>query len=794
MTELGRFVYYRTYARWLPDKRRRETWMETVARAVDFNIGLELKYNPTASLDDLRREAEELFDNIFYLRQFLSGRSLWVGGTPVAEKFPLSLFNCAFLVLDDFNDFADLFYLLMVGAGVGFRALPEDVEKLDKYRPDVRLVMLPYNGKLSYDREDWTSLAIEGNVATIVVGDSKEGWVAALNLYFTLLTSYLYRDIREIKINFDNVRPKGERLKTFGGTASGYESLQKMFEKIHKVMVRGNGKLRPIDVLDIANIIGENVVVGGVRRTSEIGIFSPDDIDVVQAKSNVFVQDESGEWILNQELSHRTMSNNSLWFDSKPTREKLHEIFQSLKTTGEPGFINGQALRKRRVDGRGMNPCLTGDMCILTADGYVPIKELVDKNVKLINKDGEAVEGKVWFSGRKPTVKLVLSNGRHITCTADHRFMTTEGREIMAGEAMGHRLLSYDGNSPDVLAVESTNKIEDVYDFSEPKTNWGVVEGVITHNCGEVLLDDKQTCNLVTNNVMAFVTEDGQLDKKGLFRAFELSARAAYRMTFVDLEIPDWDRQQKKDRLVGVSLTGWQDMVSVVGMSRKEQAKLLRELRKTVRNSVNEYASELGLDKPLLSTSVKPEGSLSQLPTVSSGVHYPHSPYYIRRVRINAHDPLVKVAEELDWPVYPEVGQGWETCSIKIIEFPVKSPSKTTKYEVSAIEQLENYKMFMRNYVEHNVSITVTVREHEWDEVEQWVWDNWDDIVAITFLALDEHIYPLAPYEAITEEEYERRVNAMRPFDPSLLPKYETGEDFDIENLDGCEGGVCPIR
>jgi hypothetical protein len=88
----------------------------------------------------------------------------------------------------------------------------------------------------------------------------------------------------------------------------------------------------------------------------------------------------------------------------------------------------------------------------------------------------------------------------------------------------------------------------------------------------------------------------------------------------------------------------------------------------------------------------------------------------------------------------------------------------------------------------------VTVREHEWDEVEQWVWDNWDDIVAITFLALDEHIYPLAPYEAITEEEYERRVNAMRPFDPSLLPKYETGEDFDIENLDGCEGGVCPIR
>lgn len=162
---------------------------------------------------------------------------------------------------------------------------------------------------------------------------------------------------------------------------------------------------------------------------------------------------------------------------------------------------------------------------------------------------------------------------------------------------------------------------------------------------------------------------------------------------------------------------------------------------------------------------------MSQLPEVSSGVHYSHSPYYIRRVRINSSDPLVKVCEELGYPIYPEVGQDMETCTTKVIEFPCKAPKGRTKYDVSAIEQLEAYKMFMENYVEHNCSITVHVRDHEWEEVEQWVWDNWDTIVAVTFLPLDDSFYQLMPYEAITEEEYNRRIKEMKPFMPSLLKK-----------------------
>ena len=142
---------------------------------------------------------------------------------------------------------------------------------------------------------------------------------------------------------------------------------------------------------------------------------------------------------------------------------------------------------------------------------------------------------------------------------------------------------------------------------------------------------------------------------------------------------------------------------------------------------------------------------------MSSGVHYSHSPYYIRRVRITATDPLCRVCEELGYPVLPEVGQDPKDPTTKVLEFPVKAPAGRVKGDVTAIEQLENYKMLMEHYVDHNCSITVHVRENEWEDVEQWVWDHWDDVVALSFPSCDDSFYELLPYEEIDQAEYERR-------------------------------------
>jgi len=365
MTELGEFVYVRTYSRWLPEKGRRETWLETITRTIEYNLGLELDYieknHPWINIDNVKKslveEAEELLDNMFHLRLFASGRTMWVANTEVAKEFPLANFNCSFMVLDNFGAFVEMFYLLMLGSGTGFRTMPYDVEKLPVYRTGITTSMKPYIPIAPKRRNDSTDLVIRDHKAEIIVGDSKEGWCSALDIYFKLRTHFLYKEITEITFNFDHVRPKGSRLKRFGGTASGHSSIQIMFEKIDNIMEKAGGKLRPIDVLDIGNTIAENVVSGGVRRSSQINLASKDEMDIETAKTNMYYQDEDGNWVENKEILHRRMSNNSIFYEDKPTREELHQNFINMRYTGERGFVNAKVARKRRKNFNGLNPC-----------------------------------------------------------------------------------------------------------------------------------------------------------------------------------------------------------------------------------------------------------------------------------------------------------------------------------------------------------------------------------------------------------------------------------------------------
>lgn len=206
-SEMSKFVYYRTYSRWLPEENRRETWKETCARAVEYNCSLA----PTS-----KEEAEQLFHNMFNLKQFVSGRSLWIGGTEAAKKAPLAGFNCSFLVIDTLQAFSDLFYLLMVGTGVGFRILPEDVKKLPSFRNDVTLKCF-YHGDEPWGNPTTTFEHISDKSAKIIVGDSKEGWVTALELYLDVMAHNIDENIKFLYMDFSRIRPKGTPLKTFGG-------------------------------------------------------------------------------------------------------------------------------------------------------------------------------------------------------------------------------------------------------------------------------------------------------------------------------------------------------------------------------------------------------------------------------------------------------------------------------------------------------------------------------------------------------------------------------------------------
>jgi adenosylcobalamin-dependent ribonucleoside-triphosphate reductase len=676
LSHIGEFVYLRTYSRYLEEKKRRETWYETVLRTTQYNLSLGIDFKKKNGLPidwvEEEKEAKALFDNLFHLKTFTSGRTLYMGGTEVVKQYPLSNYNCSFTNIECMRDLVDVFYLLMVGSGVGIRIDGDHVSQLPKVRHiDLKSI---YNGETRFftpkEAMEHTQLitdADDPSLVTLMVGDSKEGWCEALETYFNLVTEGEYSHITKLVIDYSYVRPEGERLKRFGGRASGHKSIKRMFEKMNRVFARREDmRMKSIDILDIATIISENVVSGGVRRSAMMVICDEDDDEVINAKRNIY-KVVDGRWIEDPEISHRKMSNNSILYSHRPTLERITEIINSIKINGEPGFINATEALRRKPTFRGCNPC------------------------------------------------------------------------------------------------------------------------------GEILLRSKQCCNLTTNNMKAFV-EGSTLNREGLKEVLKLSTRVALRMTLVDVELPEWDRVMKEDRIIGISLTGMMDMLNKTGMSYVELADLLKELREAVHEEGQRYSKELGIKAPELMTTIKPEGSLSTLPCVSSGIHFAHSDYYIRRIRIAASDPLYKmIAKQGSYRIYNENGQTDEDCSIKVIEFPIKAPKGRTKYEVGAIEQLELYKLSMLHWSDHNSSITVHVREHEWEAVAQWVYDNFDCVVGITFLPLMEETYPLLPYECTTKQDYEERMMLVKPIDYTLLAEMDDAEEREIVDKE-CSTGACPIR
>ena len=182
-------------------------------------------------------------------------------------------------------------------------------------------------------------------------------------MYFDIITSKQYSDIEFILLNYDSVRPAGERLKTFGGFASGHKALSVMFDKINNIVREKATKsgvvwnnIKTIDALDISTIIAENVVSGGTRRSAEIIFCDPDDEEVINAKSTIYYQDDNGNWKTNTSIEHRTLSNNTVLYEERPSREKLHAQFQQMIASGEPAIGNLAEMRRRRPDAQGTNP------------------------------------------------------------------------------------------------------------------------------------------------------------------------------------------------------------------------------------------------------------------------------------------------------------------------------------------------------------------------------------------------------------------------------------------------------
>ncbi len=307
-----------------------------------------------------------------------------------------------------------------------------------------------------------------------------------------------------------------------------------------------------------------------------------------------------------------------------------------------------------------------------------------------------------------------------------------------------------------------------------------------TNPCGEIILQSKQFCNL--SEVVARV-RDTEAD---LIRKIKLATLlGTYQSTLTNFQYlsKEWKENCEKERLLGVSITGQWDCPIV------RNAKILAKLKKEVLKANQVYAKRFKINSSTCTTCVKPSGTVSQTVDCASGMHPRFAPYYIRRIRISATDSLFKMIKEQGVPYQPEVGQSKENATTYVFEFPIKAPKDAVvSKDISAVKQLEFWKMVKVNYTEHNPSVTIYVGSDEWIEVANWVYSNWDIIGGLSFLPRNDYVYPLAPYEEITEEKYNELVKKVGNIDFSKIVTYEIADDSDMKKELACAGGMCEVN
>ncbi len=308
-----------------------------------------------------------------------------------------------------------------------------------------------------------------------------------------------------------------------------------------------------------------------------------------------------------------------------------------------------------------------------------------------------------------------------------------------------------------------------------------------TNPCGEISLRPFEFCNL--SEVVARVDDTPETLAEKTRIATLIGTVQSMLIDFPYLR-PQWKENCAEERLLGVSVTGQLDCPAF--WQRPEVMTELRELAITVNA---EYAARLGINASASITCVKPSGNASQMADCASGMHPRYAKHYVRRVRVSTTDPLFRLMRDAGAPLHPEVGQTAENATTWVVEFPVKAPDGAiTRHDMSALEQLEYWLAVKEHFTEHNPSQTIYVGPDEWDRVGRWVFEHWDRIGGLSFLPRSEHIYQLAPYEDLTEQQYTARLAAFPTIDYSLLSLYEMEDRTEGTREFACTGDRCELN
>ena len=607
------------YARYLPEENRRETWEETVDRMVNYL---------SSKNKGLTKEFKEIREAVLNLEIMPSMRLMMSAGE-ACERDNIAAYNCSYLAMNNKRAFSEALYILMNGTGVGFSCERQEISKLPSI-PET----------------------ISNCDDVIVVGDSKLGWAKSFK---KLLSSLWEGDIPTI--DYTQVRPAGARLKTFGGRSSGPEPLKRLFDFVIETFKHAQGrKLTSIEVHDITCMIGEIVVVGGVRRSALISLSNLTDKRMREAKMGAWYND----------FAYRGLANNSVAYTERPDMETFMDEWVSLvkSKSGERGIFNRVAAQ---------------------------------------------------------------------------------------------------------VQAEKQGREKDL--------NYG------TNPCSEIILRDKQFCNLTEVVVRSNDTKETLTRKVQLATILGTLQSNLTNFQFLSAE---WTKNTKEERLLGVSLTGIMD----AKITSNPDPIFLEELKNEANKTNKKYAKMLDIEPSKSITCVKPSGTVSQLVDSASGIHTRHSPYYIRTIRMDKKDSIYEFLKDKGVQVEDEQ---FRPDSTAVFSFPIKAPTGAiTRDDKTAIEQLENWLIYQRHWCNHKPSVTISVKDNEWMDVGAWVWKYFDEISGISFLPHSDHSYVQAPYQECTNEEYQALLKKT-PKDVDWLSFKEEEDNTEGSQTLACTGNACEI-
>ena len=439
----------------------------------------------------------------------------------------------------------------------------------------------------------------------------------------------------------------------------------------------------------------------------------------------------------------------------------------------------------RQASGRKLNSIEVHDVVCKIADivvvGGVRRSALISLSNLTDERMRHAKTGQWWVDNPQ---RQLANNSVAYTELPDMSIFMKEWRALYESKSGERGIFSRDASA---RVAERNGRRDSTFEFG-------------TNPCSEIILRSKQFCNLSEVVVRSGDTFD---DLKRKVRLATILGTLQSGLTDFRYLSKKWRDNTMEERLLGVSLTGIMDHPVLSNSISYDETwtgvhggkltlpMILQELKEVAIETNTEWSKKLGIEASTAITCVKPSGTVSQLVDSASGIHPRYHNHNVRTVRTDKKDPVYQFLKEQGVPVEDAIGKENSTA---IFSFPVKAPEHAVlRNDMTALEQLELWKIYAEHWCEHKPSITVYYKDREFLEVGAWVYENFSILSGISFLPHSDHTYKQAPYQEIDEEEYNERTEAMPDIAWERLGEYENENTTTVDHELACSAGNCEL-